>query len=200
MFLFRLAFFLHPHLCRRVVFQCQGPVRRGVLPLCIQRAARCTATLILVLPGEPFPRLCPDLGESLTADRAFEPDSRFVERDYSTSSRSRTDLTSFIVILISMFNATMPSSVGRVPFLLWVATILSKFSRDFKPSLYQNHISFFRCGSICFTFPSPLSPIVAIVRVTGNPGIDPGSPGWLHRTAAGACRYDHTHIYGVLRS
>ena len=81
MFLFHSVSFFHPCLCRRVVLQCCDLIRRGVLPLCIQRAARCTATLILVLPGKSFPRLCPDLAEPFTADRAFEPDSRFVERD-----------------------------------------------------------------------------------------------------------------------
>jgi len=79
MLLFRLALFLHPHLCRRVVLQCGDLVRRGVLPFYIQRAALVATALILVLPGKSFPRLCPDLAKSFAADCATQPDSRLVE-------------------------------------------------------------------------------------------------------------------------
>jgi len=100
MFLFRLAVFFHPCLCRRVVLKCQRPALRGVLPPYIQRAARCTATLILVLPGEPFPRLCPDLGESLTAHGANQPYAGLMETQLSSHSRHQSAFRNLVSAII----------------------------------------------------------------------------------------------------
>ena len=61
------------------MLKCQDPVLFGVLPLCIQRAARVAATLILILPGKPLSRLAAVLTEPFSAYGTFEPYAGFVE-------------------------------------------------------------------------------------------------------------------------
>lgn len=85
MLLFRLALFLKPCLYRLVMLQCQDPALFSVLPLYIQRAARCATALILILPGKPFPRLGPDLTEPFSAYGTFEPYAGFVKAQSHSS-------------------------------------------------------------------------------------------------------------------
>ena len=79
MFLFRLALFLHPCLCRHVMLQCQDPALFSVLPFYIQRAAIITTALVRVLAGKPFPRLAAVLTEPFSAYGTYEPYAGFVE-------------------------------------------------------------------------------------------------------------------------